>query len=179
MTCFWKRRSRKLDKKTALRLLEKKCCSKKVIAHCKAVSKQAVKIAREVKRHGNKVDLDFVETASLLHDIGRSKTHDITHCIEGASILKDYPRYARVCMRHIGAGIDKSEARKLGLPPKSYIPKTIEEKIIAHADNTIEGNRIIPIEKTIMAYEKKLGKMHSSTKRVIRLDKQIKSLMKR
>lgn len=150
-------------------MLREAGCSRDVIEHCKAVSKQAVKIARRIKKRGHYVDIEFIEAAGLLHDIGRSRTHGIRHGVEGARILKDHPRYARVCMGHIGAGIDKKEAKRLGLPPGDYIPRTLEEKIIAQADNTIEGNRAVPMERTIKAYEKKLGKKHPATKRVVRL----------
>lgn len=165
-----------ISKKRALELLKESGCERKVIEHCKTVSRQAVKIARRIKKTGRNVDVDFIEIAGLLHDIGRSVTHGICHGIEGGRILKDHPKYARVCRRHIGAGIDRTEARKLGLPAGIYTPKTLEEKIIAHADNTIEDNKTVPIEKTIKAYEEKLGKKHPATKRLARLADYIKKL---
>lgn len=165
-----------ISKKRALEILKKSGCSKSVIQHCIAVSRQAAKNAGKIKKTGRPVDIGFIETAGLLHDIGRSKTHGIRHGVEGARILKDHPRYARACMRHIGAGITRKEAKKLGLPPGDYIPRTLEEKIIAHADNTIEGGKVVPIEKTIKAYEKKLGKKHPAAKRVVKLAEYIKKL---
>jgi uncharacterized protein (TIGR00295 family) len=42
--------------------------------------------------------------------------------------------------KHLGAGIPCEEAVKLGLPPREYIPKTLEEKIVTHADNLIENS---------------------------------------
>ncbi|MFH1125490.1 MAG: TIGR00295 family protein [Candidatus Altiarchaeota archaeon] len=168
---------KKLSPEEALRLLAESGCSKRVIEHCKAVSKQAVGIARKIGKKGYKVDLEFIQAASLLHDIGRSRTHGIRHGIEGARIMKNHPKYARVCERHIGAGIGKKESKKLGLPAKSYIPRTLEEKIIAHTDNTIEGRKVVPIERTIKAYEEKLGKTHPATKMVIRLSDYIEKLM--
>jgi len=171
------RRKDRLSKAESLSFLKKSGCSKEVIEHCKRVSKEAVKIARKLKKQGIKVDLNFVETASLLHDIGRSTTHGIRHGLEGGRILEKYIKYARVCRKHIGAGIDKKEAKKMGLPAGDYIPRTLEEKIIAHADNTTEGSKVVPIEKTIKAYEKKLGKNHPATKRIVRLSKQIQKLI--
>jgi uncharacterized protein len=166
----------RISKKRALELLKESGCEKRVVEHCKAVSRQALKIARRIKKTGRNVDVDFIETAGLLHDIGRSVTHGICHGIEGGRMLKDYPRYARACRRHIGAGIDRTEAGKLGLPAGIYTPKTLEEKIIAHADNTIEGSKTVPIEKTIKAYDEKLGKKHPATRRLARLADYIKKL---
>ncbi|MBM3308780.1 MAG: TIGR00295 family protein [Candidatus Altiarchaeales archaeon] len=170
-------RNKKLDRRKALFLLKKCGCNREVIKHCTAVSKESLKLARRLKKKGFKVDLNFIETASLLHDIGRSRTHGIRHGLEGSRILKKYPKYASVCKKHIGAGIDKKEAERLGLPAGNYIPKTIEEKIITHIDNTIEGSKKIPIEKTIKAYNKKLGKKHPATKRIIRLSEYMKKLL--
>ena len=31
----------------------------------------------------------------------------------------------------------------MGLPPGDYIPSTIEEKIVAHADNMVSDNRVV------------------------------------
>jgi uncharacterized protein (TIGR00295 family) len=48
--------------------------------------------------------------------------------------------------RHVGAGIPFEEAENLGLPPKDYIPITLEEKIVSHADNLIDNDQKHPIE---------------------------------
>ena len=39
--------------------------------------------------------------------------------------------------RHIGAGITADEAGRLGLPFRDYIPATLEQKVVSHADNLI------------------------------------------
>ena len=65
-------------------LLKSKGCSVKVINHCKAVTYVAVKIAEKAN-----ADVVLVEASSLLHDIGRCKTHGITHAVEGVRIAKE------------------------------------------------------------------------------------------
>lgn len=145
-----------------LRLLKDAGCSDEVIAHCKAVRRVAIRIAK--KAHAN---MKLVEAGALLHDIGRSKTQGIMHGVEGATIARHLglpERLVTIIERHVGAGIPKDEAMALGLPPKDYMPLTLEEKIVAHADNLIENNREHHIEKEI---EKALQKGH--IKHAIRL----------
>lgn len=168
---------KRLSKAEAISLLEKEHCPEKLKKHALAVSENAAAIAKKIKDNGYDVDLEFIETAALLHDIGRCRTHGIRHGIEGAKILSDYPEYARVCERHIGAGIDRKEAAKLGLPEKDYLPETLEEKIIAHADNLIDGDRVVAIEETIRHFKDKLGENHPAVERIRELNNYINSLI--
>ena len=138
------------SKKQCLSYLHESGCSEEVIAHCLAVRDLAVRIAK--KAHA---DIKLVEVGALLHDIGRAKTHGITHGIEGVEIAKTLKlpeKVKNIIERHLGAGIPKDEAIQLGLPPKNYIPITLEEKIVAHADNLIEDGE----KQTINAEIKKV-----------------------
>jgi len=130
-----------------LRLLREAGCSDEVIHHSKAVRKVAVRIAK--KAHAN---VELVEAGALLHDIGRSKTHGIMHGVEGARIARQLGLPAsivNIIERHLGAGIPRDEAPALGLPVKDYVPMTLEEKIVAHADNLIENDHLHPIQKEV------------------------------
>lgn len=167
------------NKKQAINLLKFYGCDERLINHCKAVSKKAKEIAEKISENGIKVDINLVEIGGLLHDIGRSRTHGIRHGVEGADILKEYPELARICERHIGAGITKEEAIILGLENKDYIPETLEEKIVAHADNLILGDKEVPVEETIKKFDKKLGKNCIQGKRIRELAKYIENLMKK
>ncbi len=93
----------------------------------------------------------------LLHDIGRTKTHTIKHAVVGAEILRNlnFPdEIVNITIKHIGAGIPPKEAEILGLPPGDYMPHTLEEKIVAHADNLVNGT----IEVDIRLCYRKMGK---------------------
>jgi uncharacterized protein (TIGR00295 family) len=128
-------------------LLKKAGCSNEVILHCKAVRDVALKIAE--KTHA---DSTLVEVGALLHDIGRSQSHGIRHGVVGAEIARQYAlpeKIIRIIERHLGGGIPKQEAIRLGLPPKDYIPVTLEEKIVAHADNLIDHAKKQPIQHEI------------------------------
>ena len=136
-----------------LQLLLLNGCSKAVINHCLAVRDLAVKIAGYTN-----ADITLVEVGALLHDIGRGKIHGIKHAIAGAEIAQslDLPsEIVNIIERHLGAGIPKEEAIELGLPEKDYLPLTLEEKIVTHADNLIEDNKKVPIALEIQKAENK------------------------
>lgn len=87
-------------------------------------------------------DLKLIVAAAILHDVGRSVTHGVEHGIEGGKIAREegwHEELALIIERHIGGGITKEEAEEQGLPVKSYVPETLEEKLICHADNTAGG----------------------------------------
>ncbi len=153
-------------------LLKKAGCSKKVIEHCKAVRDIAVKIAKKAG-----ADVKLVEAGALLHDIGRSKTHGIKHVLEGVKIAKklDLPEeIVQIIERHIGAGISKEEAKKLGLPSNDYIPRTLEEKIVCHADNLIQNGKKQSIEKEVEKAIKKGHKQYAI--RLVSLHKELSDI---
>jgi uncharacterized protein len=160
----------------ALRLLSESGCSKRVIAHCKAVSALAVKFAEACEKKGLSVDVDLVEVGALLHDIGRSKTHGVNHVIVGVEIAKSLnlpESIVSIIECHVGGGITAEEAKELGWPVKDYLPKTLEEKLVAYADKLIEGSRVVSIERTIEQFSKTLGENHPAIDRIIRLHEEI------
>lgn len=148
----------------AIELLRKSGCSAGVIDHCRAVASYAREIALDImncalKRGAEvKIDIDLVFTGGLLHDIGRSKTHGIFHAVEGARIAVDNgldKKLVNIIERHIGAGIPEDEAVGLGLPAKDYMPLTLEEKIVAHADNLVSGARVESLDEQVARMKKK------------------------
>lgn len=159
-------------RKEALLLLEESGCSKSVVNHTKTVAKLAVEIAEQLQRKGVKVDLELVEIGALLHDIGRAKTHSVHHAVNGAEIAESLglpERVVAVIERHVGGGITEEEAKELGWKPKSYLPESLEEKIVCYADKLVEGVKRTPVEVTVRKLAKKLGADHPSVERVRRL----------
>ena len=155
-----------------IKLLEKENTPENVIEHCKAVCKKAMKIAANF----NDVDTDLIRQGALLHDIGRSKTHGILHAVVGAEIAGKYgysQEVLNIIERHIGAGITAEEAEKLGLPKKSYIPQTLEEKIVAHADNLISGSKEVDIDFVIKKWKRRIENPDDNIKRLIELDNEL------
>jgi uncharacterized protein len=153
-----------ISREDALDILKDSGCNEKVIAHCIAVSDLAMEIATRVKSQGEKVDLELVEIGGLLHDIGRAQSHGIDHAVLGVELARSYglgPELQEIIKRHIGAGITRDEAKEMNLPDDDYIPVTLEQKIVAHADNLLVGTERISIEKRIRKMKKKEVSMKS------------------
>lgn len=166
------------NREQALRFLEQSGCRKNVIRHAEAVSKLAREIAEACKAKGQPVDVTLVEIGSLLHDIGRSKTHSVHHAVVGAEIATSLglpKQVISIIKSHVGGGITAQEAMKLGWPKDVYVPRTLEEKIVSYADKMVEGSHRVPIEKTIERFTHELPQ--ASVERIWRLHEEMLALI--
>ena len=148
----------------------------RLVIHSVLVARKAREIAERCfeREPGAAIDLDFLVEAALLHDIGIKGCNApeilctgtepyIRHGVLGRKILEDegLPRHALVCERHTGAGITMEEVvlQNLPIPPRDYLPISIEEKIICVADKFFSKDRDkIWKEKSSRKIEKSLGK---------------------
>ena len=155
-----------------LELLEKENTPQNVIEHSKAVYRKALKIASNF----DDANKSLIKKGALLHDIGRSKTHGITHAVEGVEIARKYGYdidVLNIIERHIGAGITEEESVKLGLLKKSYLPESLEEKIVAHADNLISGTKEVDIDFVIKKWQKSIPDSEDNIKRLMKLHEEL------
>jgi len=132
-------------------------CDPGVIAHGKAVRGGAIRIASDISRSGIAVDQNLVAAGAVLHDIGRSRTHGMAHADEGGEICRSLgfdERICRIVERHIGAGLSAQERAGFGLKAVDRIPATLEEKIVAHADNLVKGTRVISRDEFVASLER-------------------------
>ncbi len=119
-----------------------------LVNHSRIVTEKSLEIAGSLP-HLNP-DLEFIQTAAMLHDIGifltRSesigcfgKASYVCHGYLGRELLDGLglpPEYGLVSERHTGAGITKENIllNNLPLPQRDMVPMSIEEKIICAAD---------------------------------------------
>ena len=162
----------------AIKLFEETGCASNVIEHCEEVASLAYEIANKVKAKGHEINPELAYLVALLHDFGRCYTHAISHAVEGFELAKARgidSEVSEIIKRHIGAGISKEEARYIGLPEDDYFPRSLEEKIVAHADNLVKGTKRITIEER-MALMRRNKVSKKVIKRVQKLAEEIDEL---
>jgi uncharacterized protein len=128
-------------------LLASAGCARSVIAHARVVTALALRFASS-----SLVNRDLVLAGAMLHDIGRGATHGIGHAQRGASLARSLgvdERIASIIERHIGAGMTADECSLERLIPRDCIPTTVEEKIVANADNLVYEDHLGTIAGTL------------------------------
>ncbi len=146
----------------AMDLLATAGCSPAVIRHCQAVADLATRVAQRIAGSGISIDVDLVRVGALLHDLGRARTHGIDHAVVGAAMGRSLglpTPLIRIIERHIGSGITAVEAAQLGLPKRSFLPRSLEEKVVAYADKRIAGSREVGFDEAVTAFSRELGRV--------------------
>ncbi|HBK28328.1 MAG TPA: phosphohydrolase [Parabacteroides sp.] len=138
-----------------------------LVTHSRSVADKALQIAR---RHPEMdLDLNFIEEAAMLHDIGIFKCDApeidchgtapyICHGYLGAELLRQegFPKHALVCERHTGTGLslEMIEKQNLPIPYRDMRPVSMEEQLICFADKFYS--------KTHLDREKSIKKIRNS-----------------
>jgi len=165
----------------AFDLLKKVKVPYQVRRHSLRVAEKGLEISEKINKV--KINEELIEIGGLLHDIGRAKTHGFDHALIGGRMLRERrfsENLARICETHILGGLDKEDAREIGLPEKDYLPESFEEKIICLADKYIAGTKEVRLEQRFEKWFSKYGKTRilvKAKKRIEQLQKEIESLM--
>lgn len=169
------------DREFVLDLLRRLKIPLSVRRHSEKVADKALEIADKITK--TNVDKNLIEIGALLHDVGRTKTHGFRHALIGGKNLRERGfsvKLARICETHILGGLDKEDAKRVGLPEKDYLPKTIEEKIICLADKHMAGTREVTIKERFDRWFQKYGRskiLLKSKRRIEQIQQEIESLM--
>jgi uncharacterized protein len=124
-----------------------------LVEHGRQVAQKALCAAGKVGHL--QPDLDFINSAAMLHDIGILYTESpafdchgkypyICHGFLGKELLDGIglPEYGLICERHIGVGISLDDIKRfnLPLPERDMRPVSIEEQIVCYADKFFSKN---------------------------------------
>jgi putative nucleotidyltransferase with HDIG domain len=122
-----------------------------VVAHAAEVAS----MARILAEAWGETDVDYVEAAAWLHDIGRARTQGAEHALAGFELLvaEGLPGYAPPCLSHYCKGAARTE---MGGDPdllramwRACDLETFEteERLIALADFMAAGDRRVTLEE--------------------------------
>ena len=134
-------------KEECIKLLREHCATENVIKHSIMVSKVAKHIAEKFVKKGIEVNVELIEKAALLHDIGKIKcinnNNEKGHGKKAEEILekKGHPELGRVARMHMLSKVDEL--------------KTWEEKIVFYADKRISKRKVVSLKKRYEDLEKR------------------------
>lgn len=157
-------------KEQCFALLHKYKILPNILDHSIMVNKVANYLAEKLHEKGIKIDLDAVDCASLLHDIGKSitileKLEDQHHILAEEILTKEgYPELGLVCRRH-----SLHEISNL---------KTWEEKIVKYADDRVKHTEIVSITERVVDLQKRYNVQKKDMvplSKVLKLEKEIYS----
>ncbi|HKM08891.1 MAG TPA: HDIG domain-containing protein [Candidatus Methanomethylophilaceae archaeon] len=130
------------NERKCISILKNAGCSPRIILHCRTVKAVADIISENIPE----ADLDLVSSGALLHDLGRARDHTIMHAVIGAIMAEELglpSEIVEIIRRHTGAGLDQQDIDEFGMPPGDYFPRTIEQKIVAEADNLVSDSILV------------------------------------
>ena len=131
------------------------------MVHARKVTDFALEMARNHPELD--MDLQFIEEAAMLHDLGIFLTDApgihcygsaqyLCHGYLGAEILRSlgYEHHARVCERHTGTGLRKEQILANGwdIPAMDLMPETLEEQLICFADKFFSKTKYLHTSRT-------------------------------
>lgn len=146
-----------------------------LLSHSENVKNKAVECAI---RRSIDVDMEFLQEAAMLHDIGIFRCYApgifclgdlpyICHGLEGRKILEaeGLERHALVCERHTGAGLTVKNIMDQGLPlpHRDMLPLSVEERLICYADKFFSKSGNPDVEKGIDVVREMMRRHGSDT----------------
>jgi putative nucleotidyltransferase with HDIG domain len=152
------------NREECLRLMGEYGMLENIIAHSLEVAKVALFISRELNKKEQRIDLDLVKAASLLHDLTKTeclKTKE-DHAKTGSQILKGmgYTRVGEVVAQHIWL-------------EKGGDPAIVSEEVIVnYADKRVMHERIVSLEERFNDLKERYGRDQRALEFLERMEKE-------
>lgn len=143
----------------ALEILENSNLSEGIIRHSMAVNKVANYLAGKLAEKGEKIDLQLVDAASILHDIDKLiVTSGESHGKEGERILceKGMPEVGKIVGKHgLGNILKEGELSRW------------EDKIVWYADKRVNHDKIVSLDGRFAYLRKTYGHISEELSEII------------
>jgi putative nucleotidyltransferase with HDIG domain len=149
-----------INRTEALKILEEEGIKGRVLKHSLKVNEVAMFLGKKLVKKGKKINLNLLDVASLLHDIGKklSDETDLNHVDAGAKILQkgNLEKIAEIIKKHsINSIIEKEK-----------IPQTWEEKLIYYTDRRVKEDNLVSIDERLKDMKKRYPKIKSMIEKV-------------
>lgn len=69
------------------------------------------------------------------------------------------------------------EAKQLGLPERSFLPTTLEEKIVSYADKLVSGNHKMDFDEALERFTMDVGVAHPAVCRLKQMHQEFVSII--
>jgi uncharacterized protein len=134
-----------------------------IIHHSLEVARVALFLAVELNKRGQRIDLDLVEAASLLHDLTKTecfKTKE-DHARTGYQLLKGmgYGRVGEIVGEHIQLSKGQDSA------------SISEEEVVNYADKRVLHDRIVSLSERFRDLKVRYGKDQKGIERMEQLER--------
>ena len=136
-----------------LRLLEKHGIRGRVLKHSLEVNRIAVFLGKKLEESGIDINIELLDAASLLHDIGKrlADETDMGHVVAGVRILEEegFPQVAEIVGKHSITAIVEGDKT----------PVTWEEKLVFYADKRVRGDELVSLDERLADLRKRYPEM--------------------
>ncbi|HEY5555948.1 DVU_1551 family NTP transferase [Acetobacterium sp.] len=130
------------DEALCLKTLENYGTPMRVQNHCKAVTRLATKITKELNTHGFELDENLIQSAGLLHDIVRKQPK---HALAGALIAEQNGWYKTAALIE----------NHMFYIKEGNVPPISEQDILCLADKMFKGDAFIALSERALPILKK------------------------
>lgn len=162
------------SREECFRLLKEFHTPENIMKHSVAVNKLCMRLGKRMKAGGEKINLELLDRASLLHDLDKFMTlgpkHILLHGKEAYRVLRErgYSEIAEIVRKHRIFTILRGEL------------KTWEEKLVYYADKRVVHDKRVTVKekieymiKTYNIKGKKLERLRECEKEILKLEREI------
>ena len=134
-----------------------------IVSHSIEVAKVALFLSTELNKKGQRIDLDLVEAASLLHDLTKTESFKTKadHAVTGAQLLK------RMGFERVGVVV----AEHVQLSEGKDLLSISEEEVVNYSDKRVQHDRIVSLRKRFRDLKDRYGQGKRSLVKIERLEK--------
>ncbi len=125
-----------------------------IVRHSIGVRDVALQIADKLEAVGHPVDKSLVAASALLHDIMKINA-EFDHAIEAGDLLRQKG------FHEVASVVEKHALNNLSDP--SFVPKTVEEKLIMYADLRFSSGRVVSLDERFDYIKRKYAPKNPNT----------------